>query len=190
MLANATRLAGTVLLFVGLVQIPSASAEHFSQTLSGWGHAIEDGNGDGVLGESITLESGDGVFGPAVTNIHAELEPEPSGTCASIFTQKFRFVSWTAVSRYDNGDLLMHAFRWGYVCKFNLAGLSGPFYSFTVSTDIVGGTGRFWNATGKALLTGSEMAMGSDGIAKTHTCHFGKLEGDVVLTPLPVPPLR
>jgi hypothetical protein len=184
MSSNLTRAAGIALLLVGTLMIAAAAkAEPLKRAFSGWSVATEiDTNGDGSRAVSLTYQSS-GTFGKTTSNAQAEVSPAPVGDCfGKWWILKYRFVAFSAVDRYQDGDLLISTLdpdpdNPSTQCL----DLSNFTSSSTINVVVLGGTGRFEGSTGWATAIAEGQTLANDGDRPTHGAFSASLEGEIFL---------
>ena len=145
-----TKMAGGALLLLVATLLIAPRAEAKS-SFSGSAVANEiDVDDDGMTGDTLTFRSR-GRFGNALSQAHNELAPWDMMTfCGATSVLLFYTVS-TQVTTYANGDQLYQSLNNGTLCL----DFEDSSFTFEITLDVTGGTGKFQGATGSSTLTGS-----------------------------------
>ena len=159
-----------------------AKAMEIKMSFSGWSVATEiDTNGDGIRAISDTHQ-GTGTFGKTTTNNQSEVVPVTPSVHCSEGILEFQYVAFTAVTRYQNGDLILLGLD---PQKTSTLCYNPTTYTSTATVNLVvlGGTGRFEGAEGwtTATVTGVSLA-GEPFVRSTHVAFWGSSEGEIFLS--------
>lgn len=153
-----TKMAGGALLLLVATLLIAPRAEAQSR-FSGSAVANEiDVDDDGMAGDTVTFQSR-GPFGDARGQAHNELAPWDMMTFCGPTSVLLVYTVSTQVTTYANGDQLYQSLNNGSLC-LNIDG-SGSF-TFEITLDVTGGTGKFQGATGSSTLTGSGQLLQGD----------------------------
>lgn len=156
-----------------LVGTQSAEAGSFHERISGnFIDTAVDTNNDGVAGSSWNgVAKGSG--GPTYQGV-IEVAFEPTGRCAT--GAEGTLAAYSIVRRYPNGDQLASRLVEGFVCFDPATGLG----TVDVEAEIIGGSGRYADASGSYTATFDIhllLADGTGGIA--HGAFMGTTSGTV-----------
>jgi hypothetical protein len=162
-------------------QDSDSGVQRVRQMFSGWSYFVEEADSDGVPSgsESRAYVVGEGKGGRVETSSQADIAPwDGVSFCNDGKGVELYYVSISIISRYASGDLLYS--------KLASSPPSAVCFDYTDETvtatfhvDVVGGTGKFANATGALTYTFS----GGPALLPGHTGVEGNLEGTVVLSP-------
>ncbi len=149
--------------------------QHVRQTFSGWSYFVEEADSDGVPGgsESRAYVVGEGTGGRVETSSQSDIAPwDEVSFCNSDRGVVLYYVSTSLITRYPRGDLLYSKLANSppsNVC-FDY---TDETFTATIYADVVGGTGKFANATGALTYTFS----GGPSLLPGHTGFEGQAKG-------------
>jgi hypothetical protein len=152
----------------------------WSGSLSRTASDIIDDTGDGLGATAIVSDlTQKGTFGIATVRVVSETTTAPTGVftanCSAQHFVEFPYLAHSSVTRLaSTGDLIYTLLDDGYVC---LDPSSGQFI-FSVDVFVVGGTGRFAQATGSGNATGGGQFLL---FTETGSPAFGSLEGNTFI---------
>lgn len=174
-----------VILSSCLLLAPTAKAEPFEQTASGWLNRTDfdvDANGSPL---SVLTMSGTGRFGKFTSNEVGENGPFAGEFCEffppDVIIVRIPMIARSIITRFADGDMLFASLA----TDGPTSGLCLDVNTQTVTAEIhwviTGGTGRFAGATGTLLTTGTSTTVLREAGFPVHVAIRRVTEGEIFL---------
>ncbi len=170
-----------------LLLAPTAHADSFKRTASGWVNPTNVDPNDNGSRISIITTYGKGKFGTSVSNSTVEVErfdPTNLMFCSlSPNILKLPLLARSTVTRFANGDLLFATLD---LDPFLDSNLCVDFANDTIASEVhmvvTGGTGKFAGATGTLLIKSNATQLHFEGGLNIHSGITEITEGEIFLS--------